>query len=112
AGKLLGGGSSINGQVCIRGTRRDFDRWAEIGATGWGFDDVMPYFLRSEHWYGAPSQSHGAHGPQAVSPMRDFHPLCQNFLAGCRESGMRILDEYNGGEMDGAFLSVATQRDG
>ena len=112
AGRMLGGGSAINGQVYIRGTRADFDRWAALGATGWSFDEVFPYFLRSEHWHGEPSQAHGTLGPQSVSPMRDFHPLCRSFLAGCAEAGLPTLAEYNGGEMEGAFLSVATQRDG
>ncbi|MBC8750137.1 MULTISPECIES: GMC family oxidoreductase [Paraburkholderia] len=112
AGKLLGGGSSINGQVYIRGTKRDFDYWAESGATGWGFEDVMPYFLRSETWSGPLSRARGANGPLSVSPMRDFHPLCQNFLEGCNEAGLPMLTDYNGGEMEGAFLTQASQRNG
>ena len=111
-GRMLGGGSSINGQVYIRGTREDFDHWARAGATGWGFDDVMPYFLRSEHWHGKPSQNHGQLGPLSVAPMRDFHPMCRTFLAGCAEVGLPTLEDYNGGEMEGAFLTQATQRDG
>src|ERR1700689_722301 len=82
-GRMLGGGSSINGQVYIRGVRHDFDEWAELGATGWGFNDVFPYFLRSEQWLGAPSQAHGSSGPLTVTPMRDPHPLCFSFLEGC-----------------------------
>ena len=70
AGKLLGGSSSINGQVYIRGTHEDFDHWRRAGATGWSFDDVLPYFLRSEQWKGAPSQGRGAHGPLSVAPDR------------------------------------------
>jgi len=112
AGKMLGGGSSINGQVYIRGTRADYDRWAALGATGWSFDEVFPYFLRSEHWHGAPSQFHGTLGPQSVSPMRDYHPLCDSYLAGCAEIGLPTLAEYNGGDLEGAFLAVATQRNG
>lgn len=61
-GKLLGGSSSINGQVLIRGTRQDFEHWRRAGATGWGFDDVLPYFLRSEQWRGAPSQGRAHSG--------------------------------------------------
>lgn len=112
AGKLLGGGSSINGQVFIRGTRADYDRWAAAGATGWGFDDIFPYFLRSEGWQGPPSQAHGMHGPLSVAPMRDYHPLCDAFLAGAQEAGHALRDEYNGGDMEGVFLTVASQRDG
>jgi choline dehydrogenase len=112
AGRMLGGGSSINGQVYIRGTRADYDRWAGLGATGWSFDEVFPYFLRSEHWHGPPSQFHGTLGPQSVSPMRDYHVLCDSYLAGCAEIGLPTLAEYNGGDLEGAFLAVATQRDG
>ena len=112
AGKLLGGSSSINGQVYIRGTRRDFDRWAELGATGWGFDEVLPYFLRSEDWRGAAHPAHGESGPLTVSPMRDFHPLCRNFLQACAQLGLPTLADYHGGEMEGAYLTVGTQREG
>jgi choline dehydrogenase len=112
AGRLLGGGSSINGQVYIRATRKDLDRWVKAGAKGWSYDDVLPYYRRSEHWDGPPSQTHGAHGPLSVAPMRDPHPLCQAFLRGCEEFGLPILDEYNDGSMDGVYLTVASQRDG
>jgi choline dehydrogenase len=112
AGRMLGGGSSINGQVYIRGARGDFDRWAAMGATGWGWDDVTPYFLRAEHWHGPPSQARGAHGPLSVSPMREVHPLCDVFLKACRQFGLATREDYNAGALDGAFLTQATQRDG
>jgi choline dehydrogenase len=112
AGRMLGGGSSLNAQVYIRGTRNDFDRWAQMGATGWGFQDVFPYFLRSEHWHGQPSQAHGLNGPLSVSPMRDPHPLCATFLRGCSEIGLPVLEEYNDGAAFGAFMTQASQRDG
>ncbi|NGY04340.1 GMC family oxidoreductase [Solimonas terrae] len=112
AGKLLGGGSSINGQVYIRGTRQDFDRWESAGASGWGFDAVLPYFLKSEDWAGSPHPAHGRGGPMTVSPMREAHPLCDSFLSACGEAGMPRLADYHGGNMEGAFLTDATQRDG
>jgi choline dehydrogenase len=112
AGRLLGGSSSINGQVYIRGTRRDFDRWAELGAQGWSFDELLPYFRRSEDWHGDAHPAHGAGGPLTVSPMRDVHPLCQVFLAACGQIGLPTLADYHGGDMSGAFLSVGTQRQG
>lgn len=112
AGKLLGGGSSINGQVYIRGTRRDYDRWEQAGARGWNFASALPYFLKSENWAGAPHAAHGQGGPLSVSPMRDPHPLCQDFLSACREAGLPLLADYHGGEMEGAFLTVGTQADG
>lgn len=112
AGKLLGGSSSINGQVYIRGTRRDFDRWAELGASGWSFDEVLPYFLRSEDWRGAAHPAHGQDGPLTVSPMRDHHPLCLTFLDACAQIGLPTLADYHGGDMEGAYLTVGTQREG
>ena len=112
AGKLLGGGSSINGQVYIRGTRRDYDRWSEAGARGWDYDSVRPYFLKSEDWSGAPHDEHRRGGPLSVSPMRGPHPLCADFLEACRESGLPRLDDGIGGHVEGAFLTLATQRDG
>lgn len=112
-GKALGGGSSINGMVYVRGTRRDYDRWAEAGATGWGFKDVFPYFLKSESWSGEPSQAHGSHGPMAVAPMRPgFHPLTHSFLKACNELGIPTLAEYQDGQMEGVFLTHGSQRDG
>lgn len=112
AGKLLGGSSSINGQVFIRGTRRDFDRWGELGATGWNFDAVWPYFLRSEDWSGPSHPAHASGGPLTVSPMQDVHPLCRNFLQACAEIGLPTLSDYHGGDMEGAFLTAASQRGG
>ncbi|MBY6013574.1 GMC family oxidoreductase N-terminal domain-containing protein [Qipengyuania gaetbuli] len=112
-GKGLGGGSAINGMVYVRGTRRDYDRWEELGAKGWGFSDVFPYFLRSETWAGEPNQAHGSNGPQSTSPMRDgYHPLTHTFLKACNQVGMSTLDEYQDGNLDGVFLTHGSQRDG
>lgn len=111
-GKMLGGSSSINGQVFIRGTRADFDRWAALGSPGWGFNEVFPYFLRAENWAGEPSQAHGSQGPLSTSPMQDHHPLCEVFLAGGQQAGLNFRDEYNGGDMEGVFYTTASQRNG
>lgn len=112
AGKLLGGGSSINGQVYIRGTRRDFDRWVELGAPGWGFDEVLPWFRYSEDWAGPAHAAHGTGGPLSTAPMQDFHPQCHSFLKACEQHGLPILADYHGGDMEGAYLTSASQRDG
>lgn len=113
AGKALGGSSAINGMVYVRGTRRDYDRWEDAGATGWGFADVFPYFLKSEDWSGDPDQAHGSHGPMSVGPMRPgFHPLTHTFLAACNELGVPTLAEYQGGQMEGVFLTHGSQRNG
>jgi choline dehydrogenase len=112
AGKLLGGGSSINGQVYIRGTLRDYDRWEELGATGWGAAQVWPWFLKSEDWEGQPAPSHGKGGFLSVAPMQDFHPLCGRFIEACGEAGLKRLADYHGGDMEGVFLTDASQRGG
>ncbi|MDB5970150.1 MAG: hypothetical protein JWQ90_2600 [Hydrocarboniphaga sp.] len=112
AGKLLGGGSSINGQVYIRGTRRDYDRWVELGANGWSFDEVLPWFRRSEDWAGPPHPAHGQGGPLSTAPMQDFHPLCHTFMQACNEHGLPTLADYHGGDMEGVYLTSASQRDG
>lgn len=112
-GKGLGGSSSINGTVYVRGTRKDYDRWEQLGATGWGFAGVFPYFLKSENWAGESSQAHGQHGPQSTAPMRPgYHPLTQTFLKACNEVGIPTLPEYQDGRMEGVFLTHASQRGG
>src|SRR5205085_1164 len=89
-----------------------FDGWAGLGATGWGFRAVMPYFPRSEQWLGAPSQAHGSTGPLTVTPIRDRHKLCDTFLKGCEEIGLPTLPDYNDGSDHGAFLTQTNQRGG
>jgi choline dehydrogenase len=113
AGKMLGGGSAINGMVYIRGDRRDYDQWAdELGCTGWSWNEVLPYFLKSEGFQGAPSQSHGTHGPLAVSEPRMAHPLAETFIDACEQYGLRRVPDYCAGDVDGAFRNLATQDNG
>jgi len=111
-GKMLGGSSSINGQVHIRGTRDDYDNWARLGATGWDFNSCLPYFIKSENFSGPPSQWRGKFGPVSVEAMRRHHALNRPFLESCDEFGMPTLSDYADGDMEGAFLTVATQRKG
>ena len=109
AGKMLGGGSAINGMVYIRGDRRDYDQWAgELGCTGWSWDGVLPYFLKSERWQGPPSQTHGAHGPLAVAEARMQHPLVETFIEACGQYGLRHVPDYCAGDVDGAFRNLTT----
>ncbi len=112
AGRMLGGGSSINGQVYIRGTRRDYDHWAEIGSTGWGHDDVQPIFRKLEGWQDEPDQIHGESGPLSITQIRDPHPLGDYFLDSCEAVGLPKLPRCNDGRMEGAFRTIASQRDG
>jgi choline dehydrogenase len=113
AGKMLGGGSAINGMVYIRGDRRDYDQWSnELGCTGWSWNEVFPYFLKSENFEGPPSQTHGTHGPLAVSEPRMSHPLAETFIEACEEYGLRRVPDYCAGDVDGAFKNLTTQNKG
>ncbi|MGE0384738.1 MAG: GMC family oxidoreductase [Gammaproteobacteria bacterium] len=112
-GKALGGSSSINGMVYIRGLRRDYDEWVqEFGCPGWGWNDVLPYFVKSETFNGPPSQAHGYNGPLQVSPQKSIHPLSAAFIEACTQQGLPRLDDYCDWNGDGAFMNYATQRDG
>lgn len=112
AGRLLGGGSSINGMIYIRGDRSDYDEWAQAGCTGWAWQDVLPYFRRSEGFTGEPGQSHSAMGPLGVGLPTMQHPLAKTFVDACEEFGLRRVEDYCAGDVDGAFLMYVTQRDG
>jgi choline dehydrogenase len=113
SGKGLGGGSAINGMVYIRGTTYDYDRWAgELGCTGWGWDEVLPYFKKSEDFDGPEGPSHGKGGPLGVSQLRAMHPLAYSFMDACKETGMREIEDYCAGDIDGTFANFATQRNG
>jgi choline dehydrogenase len=101
-GKVLGGSSSINGLVHVRGQREDFDEWARLGNAGWGFDDVLPYFKRSEDQQGGASEYHGAGGPLAVCTRPDPHVLCDAYIAAAQELGIPRNDDFNGATQEGA----------
>lgn len=100
-GKVLGGSSSINGLIYIRGQRQDFDLWRQLGNTGWSYDDVLPYFRRAEHQQHGADEFHGADGPLSVSDLRTDHPLHDAFIAGAKEAGYRYNRDFNGAEQEG-----------
>ena len=112
AGKLLGGGSAINGMVYIRGARHDYDEWAALGCEGWSWNDVLPYFLRSEDFNGPESPSHAKGGPLSVSTLRIQHPLAEAFVDACAQIGLRRVEDYGSGDIDGTFINHVTQRGG
>ena len=112
AGRMLGGGSAINGMMYIRGARSDYDGWAADGCIGWSWNEVQPYFRKSEGYSGAPSQSHSSLGPLGVAFPRKIHPLATAFVEACAEYGLRKVDDYCSGDIDGAFISLVTQRGG
>ena len=111
-GRMLGGSSSINGLVYIRGLRRDYDDWEAAGCAGWSWGDVEPYFRRAEQFEEGDLESLGRLGPYTVSRIRSLHPLTENFVAACREFGTSELIDYNRGEGEGAFVNLTSQARG
>ncbi|MEO1103226.1 MAG: GMC family oxidoreductase N-terminal domain-containing protein, partial [Pseudomonadota bacterium] len=100
-GRVIGGSSSINGLVFMRGQPSDFDRWAEAGADGWSFADVLPHYRRLERFDGPPSQVRGSHGDMPVTPLRNDHPFCKAWLEAAMEAGFPANDDFNGEEVEG-----------
>ena len=102
-GKVLGGSSSINGMVYVRGHALDFERWQSLGATGWGYADVLPYFKRAERTGDVPAGSRyrGLDGPLAVTRGRKDNPLHPAFLAACSQAGYPAPDDLNGYQQEG-----------
>ncbi len=112
-GKVLGGSSSINAMVYVRGQPGDFNDWAAAGNPGWTFPEVLPYFKKLEdHPWGA-SEYHGAGGPVGISDVSAFvHPLCGTFLRACEEIGIAPTRDFNGAQPEGAGLWQVTIKDG
>jgi choline dehydrogenase len=93
-GRVLGGSSSINGLIYVRGQPEDFDHWAQLGNRGWSWDDVFPYFKKAENWSGGENEIHGAGGPLFTSPM-DRSPLCAAVIEAGRQIGLEYRDDVN-----------------
>jgi choline dehydrogenase len=108
-GKVLGGSSSINGLVYIRGQREDFDGW---GIPGWRYDDLLPYFKKSEDQGRGADAWHGTGGPVAVNDLPDRHELCDAFIASAAALGVARNDDFNGARQEGAGYYQATTRNG
>ncbi len=101
-GKVIGGSSSVNGMVYVRGHARDFDTWAQLGATGWSFADVLPYYQRMENWHGpSPSDWRGTDGPLHVSRGPRRNPLYHAFVEAGRQAGYPVTEDYNGHQQEG-----------
>jgi choline dehydrogenase len=100
-GKTLGGSSSINGLIYIRGQREDYDHWAALGNEGWGFDDVLPYFVRSEGNQRGGGAYHGGDGPLKVSDIGAKHELIEAFIRGAEQVGVPRTDDFNGDRQEG-----------
>jgi choline dehydrogenase len=95
-GKVLGGSSSINGLIHIRGQKEDFDLWRQLGCTGWSYEDVLPYFKKSETYELEANEYHGKGGPLSVSKLRSRHELNDAFIAGAQELGYPFNRDFNG----------------
>jgi choline dehydrogenase len=109
-GKVLGGSSSINGLIYIRGQRQDFDLWRQFGNAGWSYEEVLPYFRRAEHQERGADEHHGAGGPLCVSDLRARHELHDAFIAGAQEAGYKFNPDFNGAEQDGVGPLQVTVR--
>jgi choline dehydrogenase len=108
-GRVLGGSSSINAMIYIRGSRRDYDGW---GAYGWGWDDLFPYFLKAEDNERGASEWHGVGGPLPVSDQRSGNTIAPAFVEAGVEAGLARNDDFNGAEQDGVGMYQVTQRGG
>ncbi len=109
-GKVLGGSSSINGLIYIRGQRQDFDYWRQLGCIGWGYDDVLPYFRRAENQERGEDEHHGAGGPLDISDLRARHELHDAFIAAAQEAGFKANPDFNGAEQEGVGSYQLTVR--
>ena len=112
AGKALGGSSSINGMVYIRGHALDFEGWKAAGATGWGYADVLPYFKRLERWLAGPSAYRGSNGPLTIAGGINHTPLFDAFIAAGGQAGYGKTDDINGFRQEGFGRYEMTVRNG
>ena len=111
-GKVLGGSSALNGLLYVRGQPQDYDRWRELGNSGWGYDDVLPYFKKSEDNQRGADQYHGVGGPQKVSDLRLRRPIAEQFIKAAIEQGIPFNDDYNGETQEGVGYFQQTAYNG
>lgn len=111
-GKVLGGSSSLNGLLYVRGQPQDYDRWQQMGNSGWGWDEVLPLFKRSENQERGADDFHGDKGPLSVSNMRLQRPICDAWVAAAQEAGYPFNTDYNGATQEGVGYFQLTARNG
>jgi choline dehydrogenase-like flavoprotein len=109
-GKALGGSSSINAMIYIRGQREDYDGWAELGCTGWSFDEVLPYFKKAEHRELGSDELHAQGGPLNVAPLTDPSPVNKHFIDAAVEAGIPATTDFNGPDQEGVGYYEVTQK--
>ncbi len=112
AGKIIGGGSAINGMMFVRGHSTDYDKWADLGNEGWSYTEVLPYFKRSETSEVGDDNVRGKNGPQRVSKVRISHPLTDVFIEGAQEVGIPFNKDLNGVSQEGVGYCQASQYKG
>src|SRR4029079_8475546 len=110
-GKVLGGSSSINGLLYVRGQQRHLHQWRELGNAVWSFEDVLPYFRKAEHQQRGATALHGIGGPLCVSDVKP-HPLCEAFIEAAEQAGFPRNDDFNGPAQEGAGYFQLTARNG
>ena len=111
-GRMLGGSSSMNAMIYMRGHPSDYDDWAAAGATGWAWRDVLPYFLRAENNERGASDLHGVGGPLNVADLRSPNPFARLFVEAGKQAGLPANDDFNGPQQEGVGLYQVTQKDG
>jgi choline dehydrogenase-like flavoprotein len=111
-GKVIGGSSSINAMVYMRGQAGDYDHWRQLGLVGWGWEDVLPYFRKHEDHFAGDSACHGAGGELRVDPQRVDYPVNKAFAEAMQQAGIRTTKDFNAGESDGSGLVEVTQKNG
>lgn len=111
-GRVIGGTSSMNTMLYVRGHRYDFDTWKHLGNTGWGYDDVLPYFIKSEDNQRGADDFHGVGGPLTVSDPVAVHPLLTGWVEAAQQAGHQFNGDFNGAEQEGVGYYQVTQRDG
>ncbi len=111
-GKVLGGSSSINAMLYVRGQPQDYDHWQALGNAGWGYRDVLPYFKKAEHQERGEDEFHGVGGPLNVADLRYRHPLSSAFVTAAQQAGHRHNADFNGADQQGVGFYQVTQKDG
>lgn len=111
-GKILGGSSSLNGLLYVRGQKEDYDRWSELGNKGWSYSDVLPYFKKSEDQERGADAYHGVGGPLKVSDLRLRRPIADYFIAGAKDIGIPYNEDYNGATQEGVGYFQQTAHKG
>ena len=109
-GKVLGGSSSINGLLYIRGQAQDYDHWRQLGNAGWAYEDVLPYFRKAEDQENGEDAFHGTGGPLRVSNLKERNPLCEAFIESAVEAGIPRNDDFNGASQEGVGYYQTTTR--